>query len=195
MSERTGSWKPVDPADSPYNRRITADTPMEITGPAAGHDRMKTSADTSGRSVRGSTTSHSTPRAAGRSRPAAGGEGAEADGAKNQLCKQHQSQGELVRAGNDFIGRGKHAGIAAGELELSGFHRVAVDKLRRSINDFTQRVALMIVEKKGHAAVLEIVIDPSIKIAGLAAMLGDHQDSADLVVGARQKAPTRIIVV
>ncbi|KFG69722.1 PhoX family phosphatase [Microvirga sp. BSC39] len=46
-----GKWQVV--RDSKYNRRITADTPMEITGPAAGHDRMKTSADTSGRSVRG----------------------------------------------------------------------------------------------------------------------------------------------
>ncbi|MGF9762899.1 PhoX family phosphatase [Microvirga sp. 0TCS3.31] len=46
-----GQWQVVK--DSKYNRRITADTLMEITGPAAGHDRMKTSADTSGRSVRG----------------------------------------------------------------------------------------------------------------------------------------------
>jgi secreted PhoX family phosphatase len=46
-----GQWQVVK--DSKYNRRITADTPMEITGPAAGHDRMKTSADSSGRSVRG----------------------------------------------------------------------------------------------------------------------------------------------
>jgi secreted PhoX family phosphatase len=46
-----GKWQVV--RDSKYNRRITADTPMEITGPAAGHGRMKTSADASGRRVRG----------------------------------------------------------------------------------------------------------------------------------------------
>ncbi|MFL5193517.1 MAG: PhoX family protein, partial [Microvirga sp.] len=46
-----GQWQMVK--DSRYNRRITADTPMEITGPAAGHDRMKTSADASGRKVLG----------------------------------------------------------------------------------------------------------------------------------------------
>ena len=35
-------------ADVKLNRRITADTEMEITGPAAGHDRMKTNADPTG---------------------------------------------------------------------------------------------------------------------------------------------------
>ncbi len=34
--------------DSPYNRRITADTEMEITGPARGHDLLKTAADSTG---------------------------------------------------------------------------------------------------------------------------------------------------
>lgn len=34
--------------DSKYNRRITADSPMEIAGPARGHDLLKTSADPSG---------------------------------------------------------------------------------------------------------------------------------------------------
>ena len=46
-----GKWQVV--TDSPYNRRITADTEMEITGPAAGHDRLKTSADASGTKVLG----------------------------------------------------------------------------------------------------------------------------------------------
>lgn len=34
--------------DSPYNRRVTPDTPMEITGPARGHDLMKTAVDPTG---------------------------------------------------------------------------------------------------------------------------------------------------
>jgi uncharacterized protein len=46
-----GEWQVVK--DSKYTRRITAETPMDITGPASGHDRMKTSADTTGRKVRG----------------------------------------------------------------------------------------------------------------------------------------------
>ncbi|MCB1490275.1 MAG: PhoX family phosphatase, partial [Rhodobiaceae bacterium] len=41
-----GRWDIV--RDSPYNRRITADTPMQITGPARGHELMKTAADPSG---------------------------------------------------------------------------------------------------------------------------------------------------
>lgn len=46
IGQSDGKWSIVQ--DSPFNRRITADTPMEITGPARGHDLLKTAADPSG---------------------------------------------------------------------------------------------------------------------------------------------------
>lgn len=46
-----GEWKVV--RYSPFNRRITGNTPCRISGPAAGHTLMKTSADPSGRRVLG----------------------------------------------------------------------------------------------------------------------------------------------
>ena len=41
-----GNWRLVK--DSPYNRRITPKSEMELTGPAAGHDLLKTAADDTG---------------------------------------------------------------------------------------------------------------------------------------------------
>ncbi len=46
IAETDGKWGIVK--DSPYNRRITPDTEMMITGPAAGDDLMKTAADPTG---------------------------------------------------------------------------------------------------------------------------------------------------
>jgi len=46
-----GTWKVVP--DSKYARRISANTPFEVSGPAAGHEKMKTSADPTGRKVFG----------------------------------------------------------------------------------------------------------------------------------------------
>ena len=52
IRKENGSWKIVP--DSRYNRRITAlETIMEITGPAAGYERLKTSEDPSGARVIG----------------------------------------------------------------------------------------------------------------------------------------------
>ena len=46
VKQTDGQWQVVK--DSPFNRRITATTEIEITGPAAGHDLLKTSADQAG---------------------------------------------------------------------------------------------------------------------------------------------------
>ena len=46
IAEQGGRWSIV--RDSPCNRRITADTPMEITGPARGHALLGTAADPAG---------------------------------------------------------------------------------------------------------------------------------------------------
>jgi uncharacterized protein len=51
IKREAGVWKIVQ--DSPMNRRITMDTAMAISGPAAGHAWMKTSADPDGKTARG----------------------------------------------------------------------------------------------------------------------------------------------
>jgi secreted PhoX family phosphatase len=48
---RNGTWQVVRP--SRFARRLTAYTPMRISGPAMGHESMKTAADPSGRRVLG----------------------------------------------------------------------------------------------------------------------------------------------
>jgi uncharacterized protein len=51
IARENGAWKVVP--DSKYARRITGTSPIEISGPAAGHDKLKTSADPTGRKVLG----------------------------------------------------------------------------------------------------------------------------------------------
>tara|TARA_R110002072_G_scaffold38138_22_gene110577 strand:+ start:5592 stop:7499 length:1908 start_codon:yes stop_codon:yes gene_type:complete len=51
IAQQQGRWSVV--RDSPFNRRITADSPMDLTGPARGHDLMKTAADPAGTTSRG----------------------------------------------------------------------------------------------------------------------------------------------
>jgi secreted PhoX family phosphatase len=50
VQEKGGKWEVVNP--SKYARRITANTRIELSGPAAGHALMKTAADPSGKQLR-----------------------------------------------------------------------------------------------------------------------------------------------
>ncbi|CAN7231209.1 PhoX family protein [Mesorhizobium sp. LjNodule214] len=51
IRKEAGKWQVV--RDGKLNRRITSNTEMALSGPAAGHDRLKTSADPSGTKVIG----------------------------------------------------------------------------------------------------------------------------------------------
>ncbi len=51
IRRQDGRWSYVQ--DSTHNRRITAETPMRVSGPAAGHERLRTKADPSGTRVLG----------------------------------------------------------------------------------------------------------------------------------------------
>ncbi|QPF71900.1 PhoX family phosphatase [Roseateles sp. DAIF2] len=51
QDKASGRWEMVRP--SPWARRITANTPMSVGGPAAGHALLKTAADPAGRKVLG----------------------------------------------------------------------------------------------------------------------------------------------
>lgn len=50
---KLGSWKQSDHRGARLNRRVTASTPFEVVGPAAGDARLRTAADPSGRRVLG----------------------------------------------------------------------------------------------------------------------------------------------
>lgn len=51
VEQKNGAWQIVKP--SPWARRITARTPMAVSGPAAGHAMLRTAADATGRRVLG----------------------------------------------------------------------------------------------------------------------------------------------
>jgi secreted PhoX family phosphatase len=51
VEHKNGQWRFVQ--DSKYNRRIHGNTPIDLSGPAAGHEWLKTAADSTGKRVLG----------------------------------------------------------------------------------------------------------------------------------------------
>jgi secreted PhoX family phosphatase len=51
--DKPGSWRRKVPARSPLNRRLHTNSDFRVVGPAAGHERLRTTADGTGRQVLG----------------------------------------------------------------------------------------------------------------------------------------------
>lgn len=103
-----GKWQPV--LDAPLNRRITATTEMRLSGPVAGHDRVKTLDDPQGTTVLGTINN------------CAGGVTPWGTYIMAEENIHGYFQGELPD-GHREAGNYKRMGIPAGDYQWGRFHR------------------------------------------------------------------------
>ena len=68
---------------------------------------------------------------------------------------------------------------------------MAANEFSGALDHLAYGVSFVVVKKKGHATVLKIVVDPAVEIPRFAAVLGDHDDAADVVGGTGQETPAR----
>src|SRR5262245_60230728 len=72
---------------------------------------------------------------------------------------------------------------------------MALNKFRGTIDYVPEGVSLVIVKKESHPTMLKIVIDPTVEISRLAAVLRHHHNTSDVIRRARQKGPAGIAVM
>lgn len=117
-----GKWQPV--LDGKYNRRINTNTEMQISGPAAGHERMKTPSDPTGTKVFGTINN------------CAGGVTAWGTYLLAEENINGYFGGEMAEDHPEFA-QMKRLGIPGGQYEWSKFHdRFDVSKEPNEANRF-----------------------------------------------------------
>ena len=122
IARKDGKWAPV--LDSRFNRRIHAGTEMEVTGPAAGHARLQTKADPTGRKVLGTINN------------CAGGVTPWGTWLMAEENFNNYFSGELP-ADNKEAANYKRCGVPGGEYRWSNFHdRFDVSKEPNEPNRF-----------------------------------------------------------
>ncbi len=97
VAKRNGQW--AVEVGAPLNRRITAETPMELSGPAAGAESLKTAADPGGRTVLGTV---------------------------NNCAGGMTPWGTYLLAEENFNGYFRGAPLSAGDVQAASFERYGI---------------------------------------------------------------------
>ncbi|MTI43111.1 hypothetical protein JM93_00084 [Roseibium hamelinense] len=137
IAEGENGWEVV--VDSPYNRRIHHRTPMKIDGPAAGHDLLKTAADSTG---------------------------TESLGTFNNCGSGRTPWGTYLTCEENFNGYfGATAEVSADEAVMDGFKRYGVktdvEPGRYNYHGFDERFDISKNPNEPHRAGYIVEIDPA----------------------------------
>ena len=137
IAEGTDGWAVV--VDSPYNRRIHHNTPMTFSGPAAGHDLLKTEADPTGMASLGTF---------------------------NNCGSGRTPWGTYLTCEENFNGYfGAVSEVAADDMVMDGFRRYGVstkvDAGRYNYHGFDARFDIATNPNEPHRAGYIVEIDPA----------------------------------
>ncbi len=137
LTQNTDGWSVV--VDSPYNRRIHHNTPMVFSGPAAGHDLLKTQADPTGMTSLGTF---------------------------NNCGSGRTPWGTYLTCEENFNGYfGATSDVSADEMVMDGFKRYGVstkvDPGRYNYHGFDARFDIATNPNEPHRAGYIVEIDPA----------------------------------
>jgi secreted PhoX family phosphatase len=168
IGREAGGWK--RDLTSPNNRRITAQTPMQISGPARGHALMRTNADPKGERVLGTFANCSAGKtpwgtyltseenvddyfAGGRTHRETGGDAAANDAHKRFALRENSFYGWDVQDPRFDVGSEPHEPFRFGWMvEIDPRDPKSVPRKRTALGRFQHEGANTIVGKTGHVA-------------------------------------------